>query len=221
MKIGIIGAGHIGGTLAKLFTAAGHVVEIANSRGPDTLRDLERESGARAVDVETAVRDKDVIVLTIPMKAVPSLPEGLFRNVAPQVSVIDTCNYYPRERDGRIEAIETGLSESQWVSGEIGHPTVKAFNNITYRRLGADGKPKGDPQRIALPVSGDDPAQKRTVMALVDQIGFEPIDNGPLSESWRHQPGTPAYLNNSTVAAVREQLAAASPTRTPQFSAAA
>jgi len=221
MKIGIIGAGHIGGTLAKLFTGAGHSVEIANSRGPQTLTEVEHQTGAKAATVEKVVHGKDLIVVTIPLIAVKLLPAGLFAKVPAETPVIDTCNYYPRQRDGRVEAIEKGMTESQWVASQIGHSTIKAFNNITFKRLGSDGKPKGDPGRLALPVSGDDPGQKAIVMGLIDQVGFDPIDNGPLSESWRHQPGTPSYLNNGGVAAVSEQLKAARPTRVPEFSAAA
>jgi len=221
MKIGIIGAGHIGSTLARLFTGAGHGVEIANSRGPESLAEVERQTGAKPATVEKVVHGKDLIVVTIPLIAAKLLPAGLFAKVPVETPVIDTCNYYPRQRDGRVEAIEKGMTESQWVASQIGHPTIKAFNNITFKRLGSDGKPKGDPDRIALPVSGDDPGQKAIVMALVDKIGFDPIDNGPLSQSWRQQPGTPSYLNNAGIAAVSEQLKAARPTRAPEFSAAA
>ncbi len=220
MNIGIIGAGKIGGTLARRLTEIGHSVEIANSRGPETLGDLSRDTGARAVTAEEAVSGKDVIILTIPMKAVAKLPAALFRDVPSSTPVIDTCNYYPRERDGRIEAIEDGLTESEWVAQQIGHPTIKVFNNIQFKRLGADGKPKGDPKRLALPVSGDDATQKQIVMDLVDALGFDPIDNGPLANSWRHQPGTPGYVNNENAEGVRRQLADARRDRVPQFKAA-
>lgn len=219
MKIGIIGAGHIGGTLAKLLTKAGHEVEIANSRGPETLADVAEDTGAKPVTAAAATRGKDLIVLTIPLKAVPDVAPD-FRDVPASVPVLDTCNYYPRQRDGKIDAIENGMTESQWVAQQIGHPTVKVFNNITFKRLGTDGKPKGSPDRVALPVSADDPAQRRAAMALVDELGFEPIDNGPLSQSFRQQPGTPSYLHNGSVAVVSEQLNAATPQRQPEFMAA-
>lgn len=220
MRIGIIGAGHIGGTLARLLTSAGHQVEIANSRGPETLRDVERQSGATAVTAQDALRDKDAVVLSIPMKAVKDLPGGLFASVPRTVPVIDTCNYYPRQRDGLIEPIEKGMTESQWVASEIGHPTIKVFNCIYAKVLGSAGKPKGDAGRLALPVSGDDPTQKKLVMSLVDDIGFDPVDNGPLSQSWRHQPGTPVYGNTTSVSGTMAQLEAASPTRQTAFIAA-
>lgn len=132
MRIGIIGAGMIGGTLARRLGALGHQVEVANSRGPETLRELERETGAKAVTVEQAVRDKDLLVLTIPTKAVKDLPPGLFRSVPASVPVIDTCNYYPRQRDGKIAEVDDGKPESRWVGEQIGHPVVKVFNNINF-----------------------------------------------------------------------------------------
>jgi predicted dinucleotide-binding enzyme len=216
-KIGIIGAGNIGGTLARHLVRLGHEVDVANSRGPESLADFARSSGARAVTVEAAVRGKDLIVLSIPTHAVRDLPAGLFREVPESVPVIDTNNYYPRERDGRIEAIETGTLESRWVGDTIGHPVIKVFNNIASRRLDEDGTPKGTPGRLALPVSGDDPAQRATVIALLDELGFDAVDNGPLAESWRHQPGSPGYVNNTDVAGVKAQLAAASPERPEGF----
>jgi predicted dinucleotide-binding enzyme len=221
MKIGIIGAGSIGGTLAGRLAALGHEVEVANSRGPDTLRDLENQSGAKAVTAEQAVRGKDLVVLSIPMHAVPGLPKGLFTGVPAGVPVVDTCNYYPRERDGRIEPIEAGMAESRWVAEEIGHATIKAFNNIFAKRLAEGGKPRGTPGRIALPVSGDDPAEKAIVMALIDDLGFDPVDNGGLDDSWRHQPGTPGYTSDYDEAGLRAQLATASPERKPAFTGSA
>lgn len=218
MKIGIIGAGQIGGTLAKRLSALGHAVEIANSRGPQTLAEFAREAGVTAVGVDQAVRGKDLIILSIPMKSVPKLPKDLFRDVPPSVPVIDTGNYYPRERDGRIEPIEAGKAEARWVADTIGRPVVKVFNSINYRPLGQDGRPKGAAGRIALPVSGDDPVAKAKVIALLDELGFDAVDNGGLDESWRHQPGTPAYGTSGDVDTTKRLLAEASPERTAKFS---
>ena len=113
MKIGIIGAGQIGGTLTRRLTALGHEVFVANSRGPKTLSDLAAETGATAVSVPEAVRGVDLVVVTIPEKNIPNLPAGLFADTPDRVVVVDTGNYYPRQRDGRIEAIEAGLTGEQ------------------------------------------------------------------------------------------------------------
>jgi predicted dinucleotide-binding enzyme len=154
MKIGIIGAGNIGGNLTRRLTALGHEVSVANSRGPETLAPLAQETGATAVSVAEAVRDKDLIVVTIPEKHIPDLPAGLFDEVGADVVVIDTGNYYPQQRDGRIEEIENGMPESRWVERQLGRPVIKAFNNIYARHLLERGQPRGTPGRIALPVAG-------------------------------------------------------------------
>jgi 8-hydroxy-5-deazaflavin:NADPH oxidoreductase len=213
MKIGIIGSGNIGGTLTRRLTALGHEVRVANSRGPETLRDLEQETGATAVQVTEAAQDADLVVVTIPEKAVPALPDGLFAKAAPGVVVVDTGNYYP-QRDGRIAGIEDeGLTESAWVARELGVPVVKAFNNIQAQHLLENGVPAGTAGRIALPVAGDDPDAKAKVLALIDALGFDPIDAGPLSESWRQQPGTPIYGADPDAETARKALAAATPER--------
>ena len=219
MDIGIIGAGNIGGVLARRLTALGHHVEVANSRGPETLADLERESGATAVDVTQAATGKQVVVVTIPQAHVPDLPAGLFAAADDDLVVVDTGNYYPRQRDGRIAAIESGTPESAWVSEQLGRPVVKAFNNIYAASLDSKGRPAGGEGRVALPVAGDDPAAKATVMALVDELGFDPVDAGGLDESWRQQPGTPVYTADRDAAGVVEGLASASPERTADFTA--
>jgi hypothetical protein len=126
MKIGIIGAGQIGGTLTRRLTALGHEVSVANSRGPDTLADLAAETGANAVSVTEAARNADLVVVTIPEKNIPSLPRGLFARTADSLVVVDTGNYYPRDRDGLIEPIETGMTESRWVEQQLGWPVIKA-----------------------------------------------------------------------------------------------
>jgi 8-hydroxy-5-deazaflavin:NADPH oxidoreductase len=219
MKIGIIGAGQIGGTLARRLTALGHEVSIANSRGPASLADLAGETGARPVTVEQAARTGEVVIVTIPMKSIPQLPRGLFGNVSDDVVVVDTGNYYPQQRDGQIEAIEEGLTESRWVSQQLGRPVVKAFNNIYARHLLERGKPKGTPGRIALPVAGDAPTAKDVVIRLLDQLGFDGVDAGRLDDSWRQQPGTPVYGTDLDAAGVRKALAEAKPERSAAFRA--
>lgn len=192
MKIGIIGAGHIGGTLTRRLRALGHDVSVANSRGPQTLAALASETGAHAVTVAEAAKDKDLVVVTIPEKSIPELPKSLFAAARPETVVVDTGNYYP-QRDGRIAAIEGGTTESRWVSQQLGRPVIKAFNTIHAQHLLENGRPRGAPNRIALPVAGDDPKAKAVVMKLIDDLGFDAVDAGSLDESWRQQPGTPVY----------------------------
>lgn len=213
MKIGIIGAGHIGGTLTRRLRALGHEVFVANSREPETLRRLAGESGATAVTARDAARLGEVVVVTIPEGRVPELPKDLFAASPSGQVVIDTGNYYPRERDGRIEDIENGMTESRWVERQLGRPVVKAFNNIAAPNLMKHGRPKGVKNRIALPVAGDDPAAKSVVMRLIDELGFDPVDAGGLDESWRQQPGTPVYARELDAEGVRRALAKASPER--------
>ncbi len=219
MKIGIIGAGNIGGALTKRFAELGHEVSVANSRGPDTLRELEQETGATAVTAHEAARGKDVVVVTIPERNVPQLPADLFDAVGDEVVVVDTGNYYPRHRDGRIDAIEEGTPESVWVSQQLGRPVIKAFNNIYAQHLRDHGRPSGAPDRIALPVAGDSQGAKSTVMGLVEELGFDAIDSGGLDESWRQQPGTPVYATDLDAEGVRRRLAEASRERPEDFRA--
>ncbi len=219
MKIGIIGAGQIGGTLTRRFTALGHEVSVANSRGPQTLTDLAKETGAKAVAIKEAARAGDVVVVTIPEGHVRELPKDLFDGVPDSVAVVDTGNYYPRERDGRIPEIEDGLAESRWVAAQLGRPVVKAFNNIYARHLMEFGRPASAPDRFALPVCGDDSKAKAIVMKLVEELGFDPVDAGSLDDSWRQQPATPVYGPDLNAAGVRRALADAGKRRPPQFEA--
>jgi 8-hydroxy-5-deazaflavin:NADPH oxidoreductase len=217
LRIGIIGAGNIGGTLTRRLTALGHDVAVANSRGPETLAKLAAETGAKAVTVEAAAHGREVVVVTIPQKNIPELPAGLFEGEPDDLVVIDTGNYYPRQRDGRIAEIEKGMPESRWVEKHLGRPVVKAFNNIHAEHLMKYGKPSGTPGRIALPVAGDDPAFKEVVLRLVDELGFDGVDAGGLDESWRQQPDTPVYGTNHDAAGVRLGLSQASPERKPEW----
>ncbi|NUP67377.1 MAG: NAD(P)-binding domain-containing protein [Nonomuraea sp.] len=218
MKIGIIGAGNIGGTLTRRLTELGHEVTVANSRGPQTLGDLAAETGATAATVEETPRGADVVVVTIPEGRVPELPEGLFDDVTEGVTIVDTGNYYP-QRDGRIEEIEAGMPESRWVEQQLGHPVIKAFNNIFAEHLADGGRPSGAPGRIALPVAADDERGKKVVMGLVDALGFDPVDAGGLDESWRQQPGTPVFTTDKDAEGVRAALDQARQERTPEWRA--
>ncbi|HTS64561.1 MAG TPA: NAD(P)-binding domain-containing protein [Candidatus Acidoferrales bacterium] len=216
MNIGIIGAGNIGSTLTRRLAALGHKISVANSHGPDSLTALARETGARPVTVHEAARSGEVVIVSIPEGRVPDLPRDLFDGVPDSVVIVDTGNYYP-QRDGRIDEIEAGLPESQWVQQQLGRSVVKAFNNIRAQHLMALGRPPGDPRRIALPVAGDNPAATRIVLALVDELGFDGIDAGPLEYSWRQQPGTPVYITDLDADRVRHALDNAGRERKPEW----
>lgn len=215
MNIGIIGAGHIGSALAVRLINLGHSVCIANSRGPETLNDVAQKTGAKPVTVQEAARHGEIIVVTIPLKNIPHLPKDLFTGVAADVPVIDTSNYYPILRDGRIPELETGdLTESEWVQQHLGRPVVKVFNNIFAEHIQTKGLPQGTVGRIALPVAGDDAAAKQRVMALVEELGFDAVDDGSLHESWRQQPGTPCYGADLPANELRELFNKLGPQRT-------
>lgn len=220
MRIGIIGAGLIGGTLTRRLTALGHEVRVANSRAPETLEELAAETGATAVWAREAAVDADVVIVSIPQKNTPDLEPGIVSSANPGAPVIETNNYYPQQRDGRIQALEDGTPESVWVAGLLGTPVYKVFNGIWWKHLLEGGKPRGEDGRIALPIAGADGAAKDTVVALVDELGFDPVDAGPLEESWRQQPGTPVYGKDYDAPRTRQALAEAPPERPAEFRAA-
>ncbi|MEU1407201.1 NAD(P)-binding domain-containing protein [Streptomyces sp. NPDC005728] len=218
MKIGIIGAGNIGGNLTRRLTALGHDVSVANSRGPETLGELAEETGATPVPAAEAAKGAQVVVVTVPLKRIPDLPAGLLDGAAEGVAVIDTGNYYPQQRDGRIAGIEDeGLSESRWTERHLGHPVIKAFNGTYAQDILDRPRPAGDPERMALPVAGDDEAAKRVVRDLIDELGFDTVDAGGIDDSWRQQPGTPVYGLQAGLEAVRKALTEASPERLADF----
>ena len=140
MKIGVIGTGNIGGTLARKLSAAGHDVRVANSRGLEGVRAFADEIGATAVDTRGAVEGADVIVISIPFPAVAELPKDLFDTVPQDVPVVDTGNYDPGMRDPQIPDIDAGMPQSVWVSKQLGRPVIKAFNNILAHSLAELGR---------------------------------------------------------------------------------
>jgi len=206
--LGLVGAGHIGGQLARLALGHGYEVVLSNSRGPETLAALVTElgRGARAATAAEAATLGDIVVVTIPLKAISSVP------VAPLAGkiVIDTNNYYP-QRDGHIAE----LDQRQVTSSELlqrhlpNSKVVKAFNHVYAAQLTTDNSPPGTPNRRAFVIAGNDADAKRSVVALIDQFGFDVVDAGLLSESWRIEPGTPAYGPRMNAQQVREALAAA------------
>ncbi len=193
MKIGIIGSGNIGGTLAKYLINLGHEVIISNSRGPASLTEVVEKTGAIAGTVEEAAAAEDLIIIAIPEKAIPNLPVSILS--ISKAIIIHSGNYYP-SRDGRNIDIENGLTDSEWVAKVIGHPVIKAFNNIVAGSLAAKALPKENPGRIALSVAGDNLADKLSIMQLIDEIGFDAIDAGAIASSWRQQPSEPAYCRD-------------------------
>jgi predicted dinucleotide-binding enzyme len=191
--VGLIGSGNIGSTLARALTAAGHDVVLSNSRGPETLQDLVAELGprARAATAAEAAEAGDVVVVTIPLKSYREVPVEPLRGKV----VIDTDNYYP-ERDGEIAELEDeSTTTSELLQAHLPESyVVKAFNNIYFQNLATLGRPAGDPDRSVLPVAGDDETAKKTVVGLIDDIGFDAHDVGPLAEGWRFQRDLPAYV---------------------------
>jgi predicted dinucleotide-binding enzyme len=212
-------AGNIGGTLARHLAKLGHHVSIANSRGPESLTALAAEIGATPVSVVDAAKAGEVVIVSIPEKAVADLPRGLFANGPGSVVVVDTGNYYPELRDGRIDAIDRGMLDSQWVAQQLGCPVIKAFNNIYAKSLLEKGVPRGTTGRVALSVFGDPLDARTAVLRLVDDLGFDPVDCGGLDDSWRQQPGTPAYCRDLEATALRRALAEADRSRIAEYRA--
>ena len=191
--LGIIGSGNIGSTVARLATAAGYDVVISNSRGPASLVDLVAELGdrARAGTVVETVKAGHVVLVAVPLHAYRSVPAELLTGKV----VVDADNYYP-ERDGRIPALDDeSTTTSELLQDHLGAAhVVKAFNNIAAAHLGALARPAGAPDRAALPIAGDDEAARATVAELLDRVGYDHVDAGPLTEGWRFQRDTAAYV---------------------------
>lgn len=191
MKIGIIGAGAIGYNLAKKL-APNHEVRLAASKMSDELINKASAIGATAVDGKEAVKNADMVILSIPFKAIAELPDDLFEGAAEDLIIVDTSNYYPI-RDGNISALDNGEVESLWSAKQLGRPIIKAFNNVMGYTLVHHGKAANSPDRIALSIAGDSEQAKKVVGGIVNETGFDVVDGGKLADSWRQQPGTPAY----------------------------
>jgi predicted dinucleotide-binding enzyme len=206
MKIGVIGSGKIGSSVGGKLAALGHDVTISNSRGPQTLTATAEEIGATAGTVEEAIADADLVVLAVPVKAVPALHLDKLAGTI----MIDANNYYPA-RDGVIDDLELKRKTSaRWTADHApGAHVVKVFNSIYFQHILDKGQPAGTDGRIALPVAADDASAKQTVSALVDAIGFDPVDGGTLDESWRQEPGTPVYGTDLDRKGLEAGLAAA------------
>ncbi|GAA4789865.1 NADPH-dependent F420 reductase [Streptomyces ziwulingensis] len=214
MKIGILGVGHIGKTLTQRLSAAGHDVKVANSRGPHTIEADVLSSGGRAVTAAEAAADVDVVILSIPLIRLPQVAP-LIAAVPADTAVVDTSNYYPA-RDGRIEAIDAGQTESLWVTEHLGRPIAKAWNAIGSHSFATKDRPAGSPGRIAVPVAADRDQDRQAAMALVEDTGFDAFHAGTLADSWRQQPGAPCYCTDLTREEMPDALAAAEAERLPR-----
>src|SRR6185503_12077064 len=170
-----------------------------------------------AVSVQEAARAGEIVILAVPEYAVAKLPRDLFDGAPPDTVIIDAGNYYPRQRDGRIDEIERGKTESRWVADVLRRPVVKAYNNIWAEDLLRRGRPSGAGDRFALPIAGDDAKAKSKVMALTRSLGFDAVDAGGIDDSWRQQPGTPVYTANLDTAGTLRALAEASRERSPDL----
>lgn len=213
MKIGIIGAGNIGATIARKLAAAGHSVKLAGAEGPDEIREKAAKIGAAPVTAQDAVKDVEAIVLSIPFAEIPNVASA-FTDVPANVVVIDTSNYYPF-RDGNIAEVDGGKPESIWSSEQLGRPVIKAFNALLAETLANSGTAEGTANRIAMPIAGDDANAKAIARELVNQTGFDTLDAGDLANSWRQQPGTPAYCTELTLDELRDALSSADKARAP------
>ena len=214
MRIAIVGTGMVGKTIVKTLSLAGHDLNVANSRGPEAVPAEMLSWRTRAATIEEAMKEVDVIILSIPLDRIPSIAHH-FASVPQETVVIDTSNYQPY-RDNTTQAIEDGQVESQWVSQQLGRPIAKAWNAIGWASFAKKGKPKGATGRIAVPVAADLDHDRSVAMMLVEDSGFDAFDAGPLAESWRQQPGAPAYCTDLTLDEMRPALAAAEKDRLPK-----
>jgi len=214
MKIGILGTGNIGKTLVTRLSEAGHVVKVANSRGPETIDKRLLSAGARAVRTEEAFVDVEAVILSIPLNRIPGVA-ALVASLPEETVVIDTSNYYPF-RDEKIAAIESGEAESLWVTEQLGRPIAKAWNAIGSASLAHKAKPAGAADRIAIPVAADREHDLEVAMSLVNDTGLDAYNAGTLADSWRQQPGAPAYCTDLTLSDIKAALNAAERDRLPK-----
>lgn len=204
MKIGLIGTGAIGSILAEELSAAGHQVKITNTRSMSEMKKIAADLGAEAATLEEVVENVDVIIFSLPFKAYQSLPKELFHKVPKEVVFMDTSNYYPL-RDGEIDGLQN-KTESEYISEVLGRPVVKVFNNIMEYTLKNKGKAEGAQGRIAISIAGDNHEHKALAYELANSTGFDAVDGGSLAESWRQQPGTPAYCTELNSKELKQAL---------------
>lgn len=195
MKVSIIGTGAIGGTIAKKLVKAGYKVSIANTKGLKGVKKFADEIGAEPKDLETISRDAEILILSVPFGAIAKLSKNIFNNLPASSIIVDTSNYYPEVRK---EEFDESIPESIWVSKLVGRNIIKTFNNLLSYSLENLGKPKGAKNRLAMQIAGNDENQKKIVMKLIEDCGFEPYDNGNLDNSWTQQPNSAGYCCDYT-----------------------
>lgn len=215
--VAVIGAGSIGGALARMIGELGYDVRLANSRGPETLADFDAP-GVTPAWAADAAHGADAALVVLSQDAVANLSTAVRDALASVPIVIDVGNYYP-VRDGRIPAIDSGLPDSGWVAEQLGRPVFKAFNNIGVMSLLTKAKPRGSIDRVALSVAGRAGAEKAQVMELVDRLGFDPVDGGEIEASWRQQPGTAAYCRDLPADDLARAIADADEAEIPTYHA--
>jgi predicted dinucleotide-binding enzyme len=220
MKIGIIGAGAIGGNAAFRLVRAGHSVQISNSQGPHTLNEAVSRTGALAATCADAVEGADAVIFAIPFGRITDFDAAILDRRAARAPILDTTNYFPQIRDPRIEAVEAGLPDSEWVAAQLGHPVIKAFNSLNAADLLAGGERPGSDARVALPIAGAPGPAKDTAAQIVRAVGFDVVDAGELSESWRIQPGTPAFLADTNAERLRTAMSLATRQQIEEYLAA-
>lgn len=211
MKFGIIGAGTIGSIISKKLVKNGHDVKIADARGIEHLEG--KELAGTPVLIEDVMTNIEVLIISLHLTALPSI-RNIIEQVGEEVIVVDTSNYYP-SRDQKIAEIENGMVESDWVSNQLGKPIIKAFNNLLAHTLENEGTPEGTSGRIAMAIAGNDVSQKQIIMDVVNQLGFDTVDSGSLSDSWRQQSGTPAYCTELTKEELTKALEKANKEKAP------
>jgi predicted dinucleotide-binding enzyme len=205
MRIGVIGAGHIGATVAQRLVDEGHEVAISNSRGREAVEPIADAIGATAATVEEAAEFGEIVFEAIPLKEYETLPAEPLKGKI----VVDAANYYPG-RDGTFDEIENGTASTELIQRHLpDSKVVKAFNTIQWTNIRDRHKPRGENDRLAVPVAADDEDAKRTVFGLVDQVGFDPVDGGTLHESKRQEPDTPVYGLVTDAQGAREAIASA------------
>ena len=211
MRFGIIGAGTIGSIISKKLVKTGHDVKIADARGIEHLEG--KELAGTPVSLEDVITNIDVLIISLPSHVMPSI-RNIVDKIGEEVIVVDTSNYYPF-RDNKIEEIENGMVESVWVSNQLGRPVIKAFNNQLAYTLENKGTPEGTSGRIAMAIAGNDQSHKQVIMDVVNELGFDAVDSGSLSDSWRQQPGTPAYCTELTKEELTKALKKANKEKAP------